>query len=121
MRNSWLQTVLIGAIFLAVVLYVTADAYAVGGRAGDQLKSAEAAESAESAEAAQATQKSEAKAEEAEHIEHAEHAEMDGDDQHASNDKTDDYNFQPVTQEHLLQGTNDPAYWLMYGGNYAGW
>ena len=51
MRNSWLQTVLIGASFLAAVLCVTVDAYAVGGRAGDQL------EAPESTEAAQATPK----------------------------------------------------------------
>ena len=34
---------------------------------------------------------------------------------------TDGYDFQPITQQHLLHGTDDPAYWLMYGGNYAGW
>ena len=93
MRNAWLQTVLISAIFLAAMLCVTIEAYAVGGRAGDQI------ESVESVEAARATQKSEAKTEEAEHVEHAG---MDDDDQQASNDKTGDYDFQPVTQEHLF-------------------
>ena len=63
MRNSWLQTVLISAIFLAAMLCVTFEAYAVGGRAGDQIESVESVEVA---------QKSEAKAEEAEHVERVE-------------------------------------------------
>ena len=31
------------------------------------------------------------------------------------------YDLQPVTQERLLKGTDDPSAWLMYGGSYAGW
>ncbi|MGE0822866.1 MAG: PQQ-dependent dehydrogenase, methanol/ethanol family [Candidatus Binatia bacterium] len=31
------------------------------------------------------------------------------------------YDLQPVTQERLLKGTEDPSAWLMYGGNYQSW
>src|SRR6266508_4471906 len=33
--------------------------------------------------------------------------------------KTD--SLKPVTHERLLKGTDDPAAWLMYGGNYQSW
>jgi len=29
--------------------------------------------------------------------------------------------LKPVTQEHLLKGTEDTSAWLMYGGNYENW
>lgn len=37
-----------------------------------------------------------------------------------SPEKTDDA-LPPVTHERLLQGTQNAADWLMYGGNYEGW
>ncbi len=39
----------------------------------------------------------------------------------ATNGGLDGYTFHAITQDHLLKGTDDPTYWLMYGGNYAGW
>lgn len=36
-------------------------------------------------------------------------------------EKARSYRLEPVTHERLLRGTDDPAVWLMYGGNYASW
>lgn len=32
-----------------------------------------------------------------------------------------DWNLKPVTAARLLNGTDDPSAWLMYGGNYQNW
>ncbi len=100
MHRYWLQGILMGVCCLTL-LCVPHRAQAVGGRADTQPEPAKnqpatpAAKPAASAKPAAASP--------------------------ATNGGLDGYTFHAITQDHLLKGTDDPAYWLMYGGNYAGW
>ncbi len=97
MHAYWLQGILVG-MYCLTLLGAPHYAQAVGGRADTQpepAKNQPAAKSAASATPAAASP--------------------------ATNGGLDGYTFHPITQDHLLKGTDDPTYWLMYGGNYAGW
>ena len=97
MHTFWLQGILVGMCCLTL-LGAPHHAQAVGGRADTQPEPAKnqpaAKPAATSAQPAASP---------------------------ATNGGLDGYTFHAITQDHLLKGTDDPTYWLMYGGNYAGW
>ena len=97
MHTFWLQGILVGMCCLTL-LGAPHHAQAVGGRADTQLEPAKNQPAAKPAAASAQPAASP-----------------------ATNGGLDGYTFHAITQDHLLKGTDDPTYWLMYGGNYAGW
>ena len=97
MHTFWLQGILVGMCCLTL-LGAPHHAQAVGGRADTQLEPAKNQPAAKPAAAPAQPAASP-----------------------ATNGGLDGYTFHAITQDHLLKGTDDPTYWLMYGGNYAGW